>query len=74
LRGVTSSREVPVHFESFSFGSIRIDGVTYEHDVVIDRCAIRKRKKKASKQYRDIYGIHRSRPKKTSRGAAAGWW
>jgi len=45
-----------VHFESFSFGSIRIDGVTYEHDVVIDRGEIRKRKKKASKQYRDIYG------------------
>ena len=22
-------------FEQFSFGSIRIDGVTYEHDVVI---------------------------------------
>jgi len=26
-----------VRFENFSFGSIRIDGVTYEHDVVIDR-------------------------------------
>jgi hypothetical protein len=24
-------------FEAFSFGSIRINGVTYEHDVVIDR-------------------------------------
>jgi len=23
--------------EAFSFGSIRIDGVTYTHDVVIDR-------------------------------------
>jgi hypothetical protein len=54
--GVTSSREVPVRFESFSFGSVRIDGVTYEHDVVIDRGAIRKRKKKASKRYRDAYG------------------
>jgi hypothetical protein len=50
------SREVSVHFESFSFGSIRIDGVTYEHDLVIDRGEIRKRKKKASKQYRDVYG------------------
>jgi len=36
-----------VRFESFSFGSIRIDGVTYEHDLVIDRGEIRKRKKKA---------------------------
>ena len=45
-----------MRFESFSFGSIRIDGVTYEHDLVIDRGEIRKRKKKASKQYRDAYG------------------
>ena len=28
---------LPMRFESFSFGSIRIDGVTYEHDLVIDR-------------------------------------
>ena len=35
-----------VRFEEFSFGSIRIDGVTYEHDVVIDRAEVRKRKKK----------------------------
>jgi len=45
-----------VRFENFSFGSIRIDGVTYEHDLVIDRSEIRKRKKKASKLYRDTYG------------------
>jgi len=45
-----------VRFENFSFGSIRIDGVTYEHDVVIDRGEVRKRKKKASKRYRDGYG------------------
>ena len=45
-----------MRYESFSFGSIRIDGVTYEHDVIIDRGEIRKRKKKASKQYRDGYG------------------
>jgi len=45
-----------VHFEKFSFGSIRIDGVTYEHDLVIDRGEIRKRGKKASKPYRDAYG------------------
>jgi hypothetical protein len=45
-----------VRYENFSFGSIRIDGVTYEHDVVIDRGEVRKRKKKASKRYRDGYG------------------
>ena len=45
-----------MRFESFSFGSIQIDGVTYEHDLVIDRGEIRKRKKQASKPYRDAYG------------------
>ena len=38
-------------FEAFSFGSIRIDGVTYEHDVIIDHGYVRKRKKKASKKF-----------------------
>lgn len=45
-----------MRFEAFSFGSIRIDGVTYEHDVVIDRGRVRKRKKKLSKQFRDAFG------------------
>lgn len=45
-----------MHFEAFSFGSIRIDGVTYDHDVVIDRGKIRKRKKKPSKKFRDQFG------------------
>ena len=43
-------------FEAFSFGSIRIDGATYEHDVVIDRGEIRKRKKKPSKKFRETFG------------------
>jgi hypothetical protein len=43
-------------FEAFSFGQIRIDGVTYDHDVVIERGEIRKRKKKPSKKYRDAFG------------------
>lgn len=45
-----------MRFEAFSFGSIRIDGVAYEHDVVIDRGEVRRRKKKASKRYRDSFG------------------
>lgn len=45
-----------MRFEAFEFGSIRIDGVTYEHDVVIDRGEVRERKKKASKPFRDDYG------------------
>jgi hypothetical protein len=45
-----------MRFEDFSFGSIRIDGVTYAHDVVIDMGKIRKRKKKASKRFRTEFG------------------
>jgi hypothetical protein len=45
-----------MHFEECSFGSIRIDGVTYDHDVVIDRGEVRKRKKKPSKRFRHDYG------------------
>jgi hypothetical protein len=45
-----------MRFEAFSFGSIRIDGLTYKHDVLIDRGHVRKRKKKPSKQFRDAFG------------------
>ena len=45
-----------MRFEEFSFGSIRIDGIGYDHDVVIDRGQVRKRKKKASKKFRDAFG------------------
>ena len=45
-----------MQFEDFSFGSIRIDGVTYSYDVVIDCGEIRKRKKKPSKRFRDAFG------------------
>jgi hypothetical protein len=45
-----------MRFNKFSFASIGIDGVTYEHDVVIDRGNVRKRKKKPSKKFRDEFG------------------
>ena len=45
-----------MRFEDFSFGSVRIDGTTYEHDVVIDRGEVLRRKKKASKKFRDVFG------------------
>ena len=48
--------KLSMQFESFSFGSIRIDGTTYEHDIVITGGKVRKRKKQASKKYRDAYG------------------
>jgi hypothetical protein len=45
-----------MHFDKFSFGSLRIDGSRYEHDVVIDNGEIRKRRKKPSKKFRDDFG------------------
>jgi hypothetical protein len=40
----------------FAFGALEVDGITYEHDVVIDHGEIQKRKKKASKKFRDAFG------------------
>jgi len=45
-----------MRFDGLSFGSIRIDGVSYDYDVVIDRGKVRKRKKKPSKKFRDAFG------------------
>lgn len=45
-----------MRFQEFSFGSIRINGTTYEHDVVIDGGQIRKRKKKLSEKFRHAFG------------------
>ena len=47
---------IAVRIDQFTFGSIRIDGVLYEHDVVIVRGRVRKRKKKSSKPFRDAFG------------------
>jgi hypothetical protein len=49
-------RSVIMRFTSYSFGSIQVDGVTYTHDLIIDRGKIRKRKKAASRKFRDGYG------------------
>ena len=45
-----------INIDRFSFGTIRIDGATYEGDVVIDRGEVRLRKKKPSKRFRDEFG------------------
>ena len=45
-----------MQFDHFGFGTIDVDGVTYEHDLVIDRGEIHKRRKKASKRFRDSFG------------------
>lgn len=38
------------------FGVIEIDGERYDHDVIIEQGTVRKRKKKASKAYRETFG------------------
>jgi len=43
-------------FGHFAFGSIQIDGTTYEHDVIIDRGEVLKRKKKPSKRFQIDFG------------------
>lgn len=43
-------------FDHFEFGEITIDGELYQHDVVIDRGQVLKRRKKASKVYRHDFG------------------
>lgn len=45
-----------MQFRHFEFGVIDIDGVTYEHDIVIDRGEVHRRKKQASKKFRETFG------------------
>jgi hypothetical protein len=45
-----------MHFDKFSFGALRIDGSTYDQDVVIDCGEIRKRKKAPSRKFHDEFG------------------
>lgn len=45
-----------MRFDHFAFGVIDIDGVSYEYDLVVDRGEIQRRKKKASKKFRETFG------------------
>ena len=45
-----------MNVERLSFGSVTIDGVKFEKDVIIDRGEVKKRKKDESKKYRDQFG------------------
>ena len=45
-----------MRFDGFSFGSITIDGRTYDRDVLIDRGQVLRRRKKASKPWRQKFG------------------
>jgi hypothetical protein len=45
-----------MRFSAYSFGLVRVDGVTYDHDLIIDRGKVRKRHKGASRRLRGAYG------------------
>jgi hypothetical protein len=45
-----------MRFTGYSFGAIRVSGMTYDRDLIIDRGKIRKRKKAASRRFRGAYG------------------
>jgi hypothetical protein len=65
------SKRVALRFEGFSFGLIRIDGTTYEHDVVtggISASATRSRPKSSATPL----DIHRFHSKKIYPGSATG--
>jgi hypothetical protein len=66
-------RSLSVRVTGYSFGSVRVDGVTYGHDLIIDRGKIRRRKKAASRKFRGAYGYTRCRSRSASRGGVAGW-
>jgi hypothetical protein len=50
------AREAAMQVLLHGFGSIEVDGLEYEHDIVIDGGEVRKRKKKPSKPYREEFG------------------
>ena len=62
-----------MRFEQYSFGSIQIDGVSYDHDLVVDRGKIRKRKKRRPRDSATRMDIPRFRWWKRFLGGVASW-
>ena len=61
--------------EKFSFGSVCIDGVTYDYDVVIEHGKSANARRRRPKNCATSSAIHRSPLPRTYRGAAAAlWW
>jgi hypothetical protein len=48
--------EATMKVRLLGFGAIEVDGSRYEHDIVIDGGAVRKRSKKPAKPYRAEFG------------------
>ena len=61
-------RVVRMDAEFVGFGEIVIDGTAYSHDVIIEKGAVRKRRKGPSRSSGIATGTRRYRPPKTSRG------
>ena len=59
-------------FEKFTFGSIRIDGTTYDHDVVIDRGEVPGAKRSRPRSFAMPSDTRRSLQRRRSHGNAAG--
>lgn len=57
----------------YTFGSERVDGVTYEHDLIVDRGKVRNRKKGASGTFRGGYGHTPLSAAEGIPGGAADW-
>ncbi|HEV2033847.1 MAG TPA: hypothetical protein VGU71_06560 [Candidatus Dormibacteraeota bacterium] len=53
---------------------LRIDGVIYMRDLVIDRGRVRVRKKKPSRRFRADYGHTPLSVEEKTPGSAVGWW
>jgi hypothetical protein len=62
-----------MRLERFTFGSIGIDGVTYEHDVVIDRGKVRERRE-AVEAIPPRLRPHAAQSRRRFLGGAADWW
>jgi len=45
-----------MRFTGYSFGCVRVDGVTYDPDLIIDCGKIRTRTKAAPRKFRGAYG------------------
>ena len=60
-------KSLSVRFSGYSFGSVQVNGVTYNHDLIIDRGKIHKRKKGASASSAAPTAAPRCRPPRSWR-------